>query len=248
MDRQSAFSYRCGACGRCCHNQVITLSPVDLIAIARASGLRTDAARARYTLRRGSLLRFRDDGGCAALDGVRCAIHPGRPLACRLYPLGLERTPDGDRFVRIAPADGSAGAYGADGTVADYLGAQDADRQLELIASYLPLIHLIRARIGALVDFESVEPREFWRRATAEALRESNYDTNALIDLIFDADGSGASRDSLAATVATHVAALREAIAWAIDPAALAAAAILLAVSLGHSPAEAIPRPSRGLN
>ncbi len=240
MDRQSQFSYRCGACGRCCHNQVISLSPAELLAIARASGIATGAARARYTERRGSLLRFRADGGCAALEGVRCSIHPGRPLACRIYPLGLERTPDGDRFIRLEPAQGSAGRYGVDGVVGDYLTDQGVDELLGMVECYRPLIAAIRNKIETLVDFDKIEPREFWRHATAEALRESNFDANRLIDALFDPDGVGAARASIEATTAAHLSILQEMIASATDPAELAAAAILLAVSLGYSPAEAI--------
>jgi Fe-S-cluster containining protein len=240
MDRQSQFSYRCGACGRCCHNQVISLSPAELLAIARTSGIATDAVRTRYTERRGSLLRFRADGGCAALKGARCSIHPGRPLACRIYPLGLERTPDGDRFIRLEPAEGSAGQYGVDGAVGDYLRNQGVDALLELAERYRPLIAAIRVKIETLVNFGEIEPREFWRRATAEALRESNYDANRLIDALFDPDGLGATCESIEATIAEHLSILHEMIASTNDPAELATAAVLLAVSLGYSPAEAV--------
>jgi Fe-S-cluster containining protein len=240
MDRQSQFSYRCGACGRCCHNQVISLSPAELLAIARTSGIATDAARARYTERRGSLLRFREDGGCAALDGTRCSIHPGRPLACRLYPLGLERTPDGDRFIRLEPAQGSAGRYGVDGAVGDYLKDQDVDELLGMAERYHPLVAMMGEKIATLVDFDKIEPREFWRRAIAEALRESNYDANRLIDALFDPDGIGAACESIEATISAHVSILYEMIASTNDPAELATAAVLLAISLGYAPAEAV--------
>ena len=115
MERQSKFSYVCNRCGLCCRDKVIALSPYDVIRIARAAKISTGAAVARYTIRRGSLLRFLPDGRCAAFDGPRCTIHPGRPLACRLYPLGLERAPgvDGagyvERFVQLEPAAGSLG-------------------------------------------------------------------------------------------------------------------------------------------
>jgi Fe-S-cluster containining protein len=89
MLAESKFSYVCNRCGLCCRDKVITLSPYDVIRIARAAAIDTGAAVTRYTLRRGSLLRFLPDGRCAALDGPRYTIHPGRPLACRLYPLGL---------------------------------------------------------------------------------------------------------------------------------------------------------------
>src|SRR6516165_8201687 len=105
MDGNSRFSYSCRQCGRCCHNQVITLSPYDVFRLARAAGLSTGETVARYTIRRGSILKFRHDGSCLALDGTKCTLHSGRPLACRLYPLGLEPDPAGaERYVRLEPA------------------------------------------------------------------------------------------------------------------------------------------------
>jgi Fe-S-cluster containining protein len=240
MDRQSAFSYRCNQCGHCCYQQAITLSPVDVIAIARAGGISTGEAVARYTMRRGSLLRFDANGGCLALDGGRCSIHRGRPLACRLYPLGLERIGAGERFVRLTPAAGSTGLYGEDGTVGEFIAGQDIDERLELNEHYRPLIRVLGARVAEVVDFEAVEPREFWRRAVAEALRENNFDENRIVDAIFDADGAGCARASIAATVAAHRAALTGIAQRETDGAALAVAAVLLAVALGYSPAEAI--------
>ncbi len=66
----------------------------------------------RFTIRRGSILKFTDAGACVALDGARCGVHRGRPLACRLYPLGIERAKDADdeKFVMLEPAAGSLGS------------------------------------------------------------------------------------------------------------------------------------------
>ena len=244
MDGKSKFSYVCNGCGLCCRNKVITLSPYDVIRIARAAKVSTGAAVARYTLRRGSLLRFLPDGQCAALDGLRCTIHPGRPLACRLYPLGLERAPGADgytyveRFVRLEPAVGSLGVYGAAGTVADFLGGQQAAPYLDAVARYYPLVGNFRARVAAIVDFDRVEPREFWRRAAREALAETNYDPNRLIDALFDPDGLGCGRASAEETIVAHVAALAEIAETERDGALIAAAAVMLATSLGYAPGE----------
>jgi uncharacterized protein len=240
MDRQSAFSYRCNQCGRCCHDQAITLSPVDVIAIARSVGISTGEAAARYTMRRGSLLRFSASGGCAALDGVRCSIHRGRPLACRLYPLGLERDGAHERFIRLAAATGSTGLYGDDGTLGEFLAGQDIDERLTLNERYRPLIRILSEQVAKLVDFEAVEPREFLRRAIAEALRETDFDANPIIDAIFDGDRAGCARTSIAATVEAHVWTLAEIARRATDAMAVAVAAVLLAVSLGYSPSEPI--------
>jgi uncharacterized protein len=248
MERQSKFSYACNRCGLCCRDKVITLSPYDLIRIARAAGVSTRDAVARFTLRRGSLLRFLSDGRCAALEGPRCTIHPGRPLACRFYPLGLERAPSAEgehveRFVRLEPVAGSLGVYGAAGTVAEFLNGQDAAPYLHAIALYYPLVATFRERVAASVDFERVEPREFWRHAVREALAETNYDPNPLIDAMFDPDGVGCGRASAEETAATHVAALAGMAARERDGALIAAAAMMLGTSLGYAPGEvAAPR------
>jgi Fe-S-cluster containining protein len=241
MDRSSRFFYCCNACGRCCRDKVIALSPYDVIRLAGAAGITAAIAVDRYTIRRGSLLKFAANGECVALQGVQCSVHRGRPLACRLYPLGLERAGSGaERFVRLDPASGSAGIYGENGTVQAFLDNQGVDEYLAVNSRYRALVLLMRARIETLVDFEVVEPREFWRCATREALAESDFDQNPLIDALFDPERLGCLRDSSAATVEAHLDALAQQILAASDPAPIAAAGVLLAVSLGYSPAEAI--------
>lgn len=253
MERESKFSYVCNRCGLCCRDKVIALSPYDVIRVARAAKVSTGEAVARYTLRRGSLLRFLPDGRCAALESTRCTIHQGRPLACRLYPLGLERAPGADgsqhveRFVQLEPAAGSLGIYGSSesrGTVAEFLdgqpGGQSVAPYLDAVARYYPLVGNFRARVAATVDFERVEPREFWRRAARDALAETNYDPNRLIDALFDPDGLGCGCSSAEETVVAHVAALGEMAARECDGATVAAAAVMLATSMGYAPGEAI--------
>ncbi len=191
-------------------------------------------------MRRGSLLRFNPDGGCAALADRRCAIHSGRPLACRLYPLGLERSETLERLIRLEPAVGSLGVFGKDGAAGAFLDAQGTPDYFAALEQYRALIPLFRGRVGALVDFDRVEPREFWRRAVAEALLESGFDPNPLIDGIFDPDGLGCGRESAEATVPAHIAALTMIGADERDMEQLAAAAVMLAVSLGYAPGEVI--------
>jgi Fe-S-cluster containining protein len=241
MKRSSLFSYQCNACGRCCHNQVITLSPYDVIRLARAAHLSTTETIGRFTLRRGSLLRFDPNGACRALDGARCTVHLGRPLACRLYPLGLERGGDSrESFIQLEPAAGSEGVYGTASTVADFLQSQHVAPYLDAVERYRSLIPLMRARIDALIDFDRIEPREFWRRAFYESMRETSYDPNPLIISIFDADAAVRpldyhSEDDL---IDAHLSAIAELIRSAHDPALIAAAAFLLAVSLGYASTE----------
>ena len=244
MQRADQFSYACNQCGRCCRDQVITLSPYDLLRIARAAGITTGAARRRYTSRRGSLLCFTDQG-CAALEGMRCTVHRGRPLACRLYPLGLQRDALGaETFLRLEPAPGSRGIYGEAGTVAAFIDAQGVGDYLSAIERYRRLLPIFRERIAALVDFEAVEPGEFWRCAVREALAETTFDPNPLIDALFDLDGLAAGdperAEGFLPSIDRHVRALSARIRLESTPQILAAAAIILGVSLGYSPSAVI--------
>jgi Fe-S-cluster containining protein len=236
MNRKSPFSYVCNACGLCCHNKVITLSPYDVLRLARAVGISTRATIDRFTIRRGSILKFTDDGACAALEGARCGVHRGRPLACRIYPLGIEhrQTADDEAFVILEPAAGSLGVYGIDGTVSDFVEAQGVDEYLGANAHYASLLAVFREWIAATVDFDRVEPREFWRRAVREALAESSYDANPVIDTMFDADGIAGIAIDDARTIEAHVERLAELIRRETNAEILAAAAVILAVSLGY--------------
>ena len=235
MNRQGPFSYLCNACGRCCRDKVITLSPYDGFMLARAAGISSTEVVARFTLRRGSILRFKADGACAALHGATCSVHRGRPLACRLYPLGIERDFAGqvERFVQLDPAPQSAGVYGVGGKVADFLESQGVPEYLAMNDRYRPLITMFRKRVNELVDFEKIEPREFWRRATREALAESGYDPNPIIDALFDPGDS----------VAGHIESLTKLAQETQAAGSLAEAAVFLAASLGYSPSVASEQP-----
>jgi Fe-S-cluster containining protein len=220
---------------------VITLSPYDVLRLARAAGITTREAIDRFTIRRGSILKFTEGGACVALNGTRCGVHRGRPLACRLYPLGIESAKEAgdEKFVMLEPAAGSLGIYGIDGDVNEFVEAQGVEAYLEANARYASLLAVFRERIAQTVDFDRVEPREFWRRAVREALAESNYDPNPLIDAMFDADGIESGRlDDDARTIRAHVKRLAEMIRRESSAEMLAAAAVMLAVSIGYSPSK----------
>jgi len=221
----------------CCRDKVITLAPYDVMRMAAAAGLGTADTIARYTIRRGSMLRFDAQGACTALRGGLCGIHSGRPLPCRLYPLGMERTADGERFIRLEAAPGSKGQYGEDGTVGDFLEDQDAAPYLDATERYAVLIPLMRWRIAQLVDFEKTEPAEFRRVAVREALLETGYDYNRLIEALFDSDPLSGFRSDAIRSITRHVAAVADLIEAESDAAQVATAAVLLAASLGYTPA-----------
>src|SRR5438309_173914 len=157
MRPSDLFSYRCGRCGLCCRNKVISLSSYDVFRMAKAAGISTEEAKSRFTIRRGSLLKFNEDGSCAALRDGLCSIHQGRPLACRLYPLGMERSADGFSFKRLEPEIGSGGDYGIERTVENFLEAQQIRSYIEALPRYEALLTMLRARAAELAIRDDVE-------------------------------------------------------------------------------------------
>jgi Fe-S-cluster containining protein len=96
--------------GVCCYGPQVWINPWELAVIARGLGLEPRLARQRLTDHGG--LRLRHDGGrdqegrmaCALYrPGQGCGVHPQRPLACRLFPLGRGRR-DGVPFYYHDPA------------------------------------------------------------------------------------------------------------------------------------------------
>jgi Fe-S-cluster containining protein len=211
--------------------------------MARASGLSSGEIVRRYTIRRGSILRFLPEGMCMALDGARCTLHRGRPLACRVYPLGIERGPEDYTMIALDPAEGSLGVYGTESTAGDFIDANGTGHYLEALGRYSRLMLVFREHVPALVDFERFEPREFWRRAVVEALLENGFESNSIIDAMFDPDAHGCAAGDIDSTVSAHIALLDELARREDDGDRLAAAAVMLAVSLGYSPAEVIVQP-----
>lgn len=65
--------------------------------LAHAKGMSSKAFRDKYTRESGSVLHFNGlpnhtgKSSCGLYeDGLGCSVHPARPLACRLFPLGRQ--------------------------------------------------------------------------------------------------------------------------------------------------------------
>ncbi len=88
----------CSRSGTCCHGKVVRLNPWELACLAQAKELTPRAFRDRYCEFGGIHLRFDGAPGwkgqpaCSQyVPDFGCSVHLGRPLACRLYPLGRQR-------------------------------------------------------------------------------------------------------------------------------------------------------------
>ena len=87
----------CSRTGTCCHGKRVMLNPWELVCFAKEKKITTREFLALYTELGGIRLRFDGAKGwkgqqaCSQyVEGFGCSVHLGRPLACRLYPLGRQ--------------------------------------------------------------------------------------------------------------------------------------------------------------
>jgi Fe-S-cluster containining protein len=97
LSLQDSLPLTCSRAGTCCHGNLVRLNPWELAQLAQAKNMSVKDFRAKHTLAGGSILNFngkpnhtgKTSCGLYA-EGVGCSVHPARPLACRLFPLGRQ--------------------------------------------------------------------------------------------------------------------------------------------------------------
>jgi uncharacterized protein len=156
LARESAFSYQCRACSRCCRHKTIQVNPYELARLAVALDCSVETLIAGYT-DGGTRLRQLLDGRCVFLGDQGCTVHAHRPLVCRLYPLGRIVNTGGERFIELQPHPQSAGLYGGNGTVGDYLHAQQAQAFMDAADHYFRLYLELADAVGLQDAEEAAE-------------------------------------------------------------------------------------------
>jgi len=151
----------CTRAGTCCHGKEIWINPWELACLAVARGCTPREFRDRYTADGGVRLRVDGPAGWRGLPrcsqyepAAGCAAHAGRPLACRLYPLGRTRQKgevayfhEGERFPCL---DGCPAVVDRPSlTVAEYLAGQEIEAGVAAQDAYLELTQDLAE--GALV-------------------------------------------------------------------------------------------------
>jgi Fe-S-cluster containining protein len=127
LELDSPFSFKCQACGACCYNKAIEIGPHETERLAANRGLPVDEFLRVYAEDDGATLRNRPDGGCIFLAAGRCAVHPDRPLVCRMFPLGLISDGRGrERYGCMPLHPDCLGIVDRDETVKGYLDGQGA--------------------------------------------------------------------------------------------------------------------------
>ena len=181
------------------------MGPYEALRLSRRLGLSTTEFLARHTEAGGTVLQTRpDDRGCVFLGERGCTVHPDRPLACRIYPLARWVAPDGDEsFGHLEPHPQTAGLYGTQGTVNDYLTSQG-------LAPYFAM----GDRYGELYDrmvavMERLDPEEDTDRRTERRAAVDEMDAGTLATNWFDIDAAvGAYCRERALTVPSEIDAL----------------------------------------
>ena len=87
----------CTRKGTCCHGNQVLLNPFELRSLSEAKGVSGSNFRDQFCDWNGIRLKFagetdhRGKHACNLyVSDVGCSVHAGRPLACRLFPLGRQ--------------------------------------------------------------------------------------------------------------------------------------------------------------
>ncbi len=97
LSTQSILPLTCSRSGTCCFGKAVMLNPWELLSFSKEKKITSREFRDLYCEFGGIRLRFdgkpdkKGQPACSQyIDNVGCSVHAGRPLACRLYPLGRQ--------------------------------------------------------------------------------------------------------------------------------------------------------------
>lgn len=144
---------------QCCADVNIVLTPLDVLRLARHTGLHTRLFLEEYTANPITkdlhlpivMLKMRADDPakrCQFLGDAGCTVYADRPWACRMYPLGMAipparagEEPDPVYFVfEDAHCEGRRQPDAATWTAADWCRDQGLEQQDDLEAGYRALV------------------------------------------------------------------------------------------------------------
>ena len=87
----------CSRSGTCCFGKAIMLNPWEVFNFSKEKKIPQKEFMEKYCEFGGTRLLFngapnnKGESACSQyVDGEGCSVHQGRPLACRLYPLGRQ--------------------------------------------------------------------------------------------------------------------------------------------------------------
>lgn len=141
LDRNDGFSFSCNRCVQCCRAKKIQVNPYEIARIAGNLGISTTECIGKYTLENGSFLKFDENDTCLFLGPEGCAIHPDRPLVCRLYPLARHvNDRNVEWFSELERERECRGSCGTVTTIEEYLDEQDTSDYIRAANLYLNVL------------------------------------------------------------------------------------------------------------
>lgn len=97
LTSKSILPLTCTRSGTCCFGKAVMLNPWEIVCFSKAKKITTREFRDLYCEFGGIQLRFdgkedkKGQKSCSQyIPDFGCSVHEGRPLACRLYPLGRQ--------------------------------------------------------------------------------------------------------------------------------------------------------------
>ena len=97
LSTQSILPLTCSRSGTCCFGKEVMLNPWELLSFSREKKITPIEFRDLYCDFGGIRLTFngkedkKGQKSCSQyINNFGCSVHSGRPLACRLYPLGRQ--------------------------------------------------------------------------------------------------------------------------------------------------------------
>lgn len=97
LNSKSILPLTCTRSGTCCFGKAVMLNPWEILCFSKEKEITPREFRDLYSEFGGIQLRFdgksdkKGQKACSQyIDGFGCSVHEGRPLACRLYPLGRQ--------------------------------------------------------------------------------------------------------------------------------------------------------------
>lgn len=98
LQLQDQLPLTCSRTGTCCFGKQVRMNPWELATIAQAKQISTTQFADQYCEIGGTRLKFdgstspKGEKACSQyIHNFGCSLHNGRPLVCRLYPIGRQK-------------------------------------------------------------------------------------------------------------------------------------------------------------
>lgn len=182
LNIQDKLPLTCSRTGTCCHGKLVLLNPWELAFIAKEKKITPREFRDAYCDYGGIRLRFngkagwKDQPACSQyIENFGCSVHSGRPLSCRLYPLGRQIQSGNVNYMYEGKAfpclEGCPEVIGLPQlTVADYLNGQETamfekaqDEYLEVMQDMADIAFVLFLDSGLAASGEK-ETLQQWRK------------------------------------------------------------------------------------